>query len=441
MGGILGEKEASPWPHRVTVLVLLGAYLTLNVYHHGEVVSAAQRHFINSSLYMHGQSWGSKSFLVLVVVYVGLAAYILSLPGAWRSRTRQGRPQVGVFAATGMALLLLVFEATLLATAVGRLVPVEGSSSGGTTAMSLDNPLALIWGLRWGLGVAAFQLLRMWPVNSRVLDQEVEAYQGTMGKRDVKRMLRTTNAAKQGANAHRIGAGVAAGTLVGFLPELVFHFWPAARNSSLFGARAELIAYAVPVLGLLAGLLVSFLWKSVRSSEARRSASLILDVVMFWPRAAHPWGVPWAGRRAVSEVSERLSALTSAGEVVLWAHSQGTVIAVAALSALTPEQRAHVALITCGSPLRTLYSQHFPAYWNPSTTQALARDLGIWENYFRATDFVGRRVYFEDEHPRDHELPDPSIKDAANRMRKPLVHSYYWSEPTILDRVRELVTG
>lgn len=439
LGRILDEKEASAWPHIATVLALMGAYVAFTL-HAYNGVSSAQRE-ITDLLDMLDLSWDRASFTALVLMYVALSVVILVLPGAWRDRTKDGGAQIGVAATLGMAPLLLIFEATLLATTVGTFVPVGGASAGAPATMALDNPLALLGGFVGGLAVASFQLWRVWPVNSGQISEAVKGYEGSMGSAHTERVLRAVSAAKQGANAHRIGIGVALGTLAGFLVELGFHFLPAGQSSWVFTVRSELVAPLVALLTLMGGLFVSFLWKSLRSSKARRSASLILDIVMFWPKAVHPWGVPWAGRRAVSDVSDRLAILTETHEVVLWAHSQGTVIAVAALGTLTPKQRARIVLITCGSPLRTLYSQHFPGYWNQQTTTELASDLKAWENYFRETDFVGRRVSWKGEGPKDTLLDDPRKEDAANGLRAPLVHSAYWTDPTILEQIQLLVNG
>jgi hypothetical protein len=142
---------------------------------------------------------------------------------------------------------------------------------------------------------------------------------------------------------------------------------------------------------------------SYRNRAMRRRVGIVWDVATFWPRHAHPLAPPCYAERAVPELGQRIAYLTAgdprvddpvfkAKSVIVSAHSQGSVIAAAAL--LRQGQAvSRVALVTYGSPLDRLYGRYFPAYFNPDTMDALARRLDQrWVNLWRVTDPIGGPV-------------------------------------------------
>nr|WP_236046176.1 hypothetical protein [Streptacidiphilus fuscans] len=145
---------------------------------------------------------------------------------------------------------------------------------------------------------------------------------------------------------------------------------------------------------LVLGLLVLGL-KAYDSLTTRRSVGIIWDIGTFWPRAAHPLAPPCYAERAVPDIEARIRAWLKGDpgrRLVLSAHSQGTVLAAAALWQLDPETRSRVALLTYGSPLRRLYGRFFPAYMGPEKLARLERDVPRWDNLFRLTDPIGGPV-------------------------------------------------
>ncbi|WP_090764334.1 hypothetical protein [Nonomuraea maritima] len=107
--------------------------------------------------------------------------------------------------------------------------------------------------------------------------------------------------------------------------------------------------------------------------ERRKVIGVLWDVGTFWPRSYHPFAPPSYAERAVPELQRRIWWLhDNGGRVVLTAHSQGSVLAVAALA--QPPQRSsgdRVALVTYGSPVRKLYNWGFPAYFNEDLLRRL----------------------------------------------------------------------
>lgn len=216
-----------------------------------------------------------------------------------------------------------------------------------------------------------------------------------------------------------------------------------------WGAAAWLLS-ALPLI------VAATMRASLRSEAARRRVGILWDVLTFWPRRFHPLGVRPYSERAVVEFRERIrSHLDNDRPVLVSAHSQGSVLAFAALSSLGEKELQRVALVTYGSPLRTLYGQVFPAYFGPRRISRLSDALtdadGFrWVNFHRDTDPIGGPV-FEAGSSQDRELKDPAITptsadevgdDDVEPDRVAWVelagHSHYLQEPELKRCVREL---
>ncbi|MFD0328091.1 hypothetical protein ACFQZC_07325 [Streptacidiphilus monticola] len=122
--------------------------------------------------------------------------------------------------------------------------------------------------------------------------------------------------------------------------------------------------------------------------------------------------------------------------LVLSAHSQGTVLAAAAVWQLDPETRQRTALLTYGSPLRRLYGRFFPAYFGPEDLLRLRKDAPHWHNLFRVTDPIGGPVRVPAtgaKHAPDWPaLTDPLVwgRDEEHPLPVPIhAHSDYQADP------------
>ncbi|MEV4939678.1 hypothetical protein [Streptomyces zaomyceticus] len=193
------------------------------------------------------------------------------------------------------------------------------------------------------------------------------------------------------------------------------------------------------------GFLLFVTWgrRAYRDASARRTIGILWDVGTFWPRAAHPFAPPCYAERAVPDLTWRMSSWTrsTGGRLVISGHSQGSVLAAAAVWQLPPTTRGRVALLTYGSPLERLYGRWFPAYFGPEALRALNRTVHCWSNLYRATDPIGGpvRVPAEDGRPgvdgavlldpvaygrtRQHPLPEPILG-----------HSDYRADPAFARR-------
>jgi hypothetical protein len=225
-----------------------------------------------------------------------------------------------------------------------------------------------------------------------------------------------------------------------------------------------MLAVAGWLVVLLPAASWALLWRSFRDPDVRRTVGTLWDVLTFWPRWFHPFAPPPYTARAVPELATRLEErlLHPAGEerlggnrVVLSAHSQGSIIAVAAVLQLEA-RRAQVevrseggatidgiALVTHGSPLASLYSRFFPAFFDAQSLgemrQVLTGGSGVrWRNLYRLTDPIGRRLFEDDLVDREVGDPSSSMPKAGDPLPPPRGHSNYYLDPTYWEAIEEL---
>ena len=147
--------------------------------------------------------------------------------------------------------------------------------------------------------------------------------------------------------------------------------------------------------GIVGAGLVLLTVQAYRNPNLRRLVAVLWEIATFWPRANHPLTPPSYGGRTVYELLVRLQTLHAETNtrVVFAVHSQGTIIAAAALLHGNGEARERVALLTFGSPLRRLYARNFPAYFGPEAIRRLReRQPSAWINLWAHSDPIGGLV-------------------------------------------------
>ena len=174
----------------------------------------------------------------------------------------------------------------------------------------------------------------------------------------------------------------------------------------------------------LSGLLVSVGRGGVRAQSKRRGANVVWDVIAFWPHTTHPFAPPPYSQLCVLDFRDRiryhLNTLTppapttpssaersvpapqevpgptaphGGSNVVVTAHSQGSLIAIAALLWLTPSEQNRVGLVTHGSQLQVAFRGRFRAHVHLALLETvMAKYGGRWVNLYRETDHIAGPV-------------------------------------------------
>lgn len=165
--------------------------------------------------------------------------------------------------------------------------------------------------------------------------------------------------------------------------------------------RAEAINILLrPAVWLTVGfffLLAFVVRDNYRGGATRGALGGIWDIVTYWPRFYHPFAPPSYAVRAVPELAERVTQLTSEDEqrLVLSAHSQGVPTTLSVLGLITdPRLRNRIALITYGSPTGMLYARFFPDYFDSVQLAVMSGSIETeevvrWTNLYRLTDWTG----------------------------------------------------
>lgn len=199
--------------------------------------------------------------------------------------------------------------------------------------------------------------------------------------------------------------------------------------TEFFFDAGRLASYATTagtfLVGAFALWLVALGRSAYRDAGKRRTVGILWDLGTFWPRAAHPFAPPCYCERTVPEIVQRIEQLKAGGgRVVVSAHSQGTVIALAALLQLRGRSGG-VALLTYGSPLHRFYARAFPHFFGlPVLGYARQMLGGRWVNLYRRSDPIGGPVTCADaDVPATAKEPDRRLRDPA--FAKP-EHAFDW---------------
>ena len=209
----------------------------------------------------------------------------------------------------------------------------------------------------------------------------------------------------------------------------------------------------IVLAGLVLPALAAFLYSAWSDPTKRRTIGVLWDVGTFWPRSYHPLSPPCYTERAVPDLQRRMWWLhDNNGRVVLVAHSQGAVLATAAL--VQPDCRPagdNPALITFGSPVGKLYSWGFPAYFDAPLVKSLVPDgdgpADGWSNFYYPTDPIGgpatRGLAETVQKQVDHEFLDPADCYFIYGQAPPAAkgHSGYWADPRVWKQINALAAS
>jgi len=199
----------------------------------------------------------------------------------------------------------------------------------------------------------------------------------------------------------------------------------------------------IAIAGLALPAAMAFLVSAWSDPAKRRTIGILWDVGTFWPRSYHPLSPPCYTERAIPELQRRMWWLhDNGGRVMLTAHSQGTILAAAAL--VQPDCRPEddqPALITFGSPLCKLYSWGFPGYVDRTLLEKLEPGgigaLKGWRNFYYPTDPIGGSVApdLSGRDQVDQKFLDPADCYYVYGQAPPASqgHSGYWADSRVWD--------
>jgi hypothetical protein len=209
------------------------------------------------------------------------------------------------------------------------------------------------------------------------------------------------------------------------------------------GALGKTVILAATVV------LVLFMWllrAGWRSPQQRKRIGILWDVGTFWPRSYHPLAPPSYAERAVPDLQRRIWRLNDhKSPVLVAAHSQGTVLAAAALLQTGCRARSgKIGLATFGSPLCKMYGWAFPGYMNGTVLTRIAvpggkehADVKLWHNFSYPTDPIGGAIT-DAEQPVDAILTDRPLLDPELAWRiyddpppAPGGHTGYWTDDRV----------
>lgn len=204
-------------------------------------------------------------------------------------------------------------------------------------------------------------------------------------------------------------------------------------------------------VGMLPIVAVLALRAAAQKETWRRQIGRLWDVLMFWPRSIQPFAPPCYSERVIPQLRLHIDRLYRQGHrVVVGGHSQGSVIAAAAVAmGPLPDRQAEEQgidvnlrnkpdLVVYGSPISILYERSFPAYFAAEFYEGVLSRARGWHHFFARTD-VFAFPFWKDE-PADVNMACPvcglvvtaetAVEPSARFTDYVLTDPVFWDWPT-----------
>lgn len=185
------------------------------------------------------------------------------------------------------------------------------------------------------------------------------------------------------------------------------------------------------VIGWLAGISAVASFFIVRRANSLPALKNVLastaDVVGFWPITLQPLGARTYRRDAVQGITEALNVRPDQRRVLV-GHSQGSVLAAWAVAnhPAAFEKGTRPALVTCGTPLGSLYFKFFPQTFDKDLFDRIVTQSDGWANFWRSTDPIATPLTGPDEDPSAADRRNTEIRDPLEAGEHVYGHTDYW---------------
>ncbi|POH59671.1 hypothetical protein C3B59_17420 [Cryobacterium zongtaii] len=207
--------------------------------------------------------------------------------------------------------------------------------------------------------------------------------------------------------------------------------------------RIEMASGVAQLVGLLvtaiAVVTVAFITVSGGDGKLKQTLDIVADIAGFWPREWHPLAGASYRREVMNGLAGAIDARNHA-RVLLIGHSQGSVISFWYASHVS-RIPGRIDLVTCGSPILTIYAALFPRWFNTRQNTETLVELRSWTNVWRFTDPIASPIPPELDDSvrgiRNLEAPDPADK-SVKRTTRVRGHGNYWTDPVQTSIVAEL---
>jgi hypothetical protein len=417
-----GEGTAAPCligPDGTDCVVYQGDWVTIAAFGTVALAVVALLVLAVASLASRDTTWQEREATPLLGTGIALLAATVSLHVGWSSFLIAIQGVLGYL--DGWYFLPFMNRSGGTHPANGLLLPFDAGSSvpGETQAAYVYGPhlvaIVLIAPMVFALLLAAVYLAGKavggWIRRLRALPTPPAS--GRSGARRVHGLITATSGAKLTSILGVVLLSWAAWLVLvrGFLSD------PPSRDEP-----SGLIAFFIGMQHLL---LVAFLLL-VLVRSLRKPLAIVGDLVGFWNISAHPLAALPYRNVVVTAIKNEIA---GSGRVALVGHSQGSVLCFTALlerardaASTGPEHVSapandRVDLVTCGSPLASLYSRYFPRFFGADEFEMVNASACSWRNFWRDTDPIATPV---GARGGDEELTDPPEGRPLRR------HGDYW---------------
>lgn len=217
---------------------------------------------------------------------------------------------------------------------------------------------------------------------------------------------------------------------------------------ALTGMARGAFAMGVGIVADVVVYLNDYSWSSAgpAPAHARTPLERLFGLRAAAPTDAAPHGY-WLRRRIgdrLEQLMNRLIRHEKPVSIVVMSHSQGTVIAMDAISRHGGNWRGAtgapvtLSLVTMGSPYTHVYNSYFPLAFPPPAQRGDLRPLmqgGLldgWTNIFRTDDFVGTHI----DTTRQQGAPDAGTGWPVEQPVRPGGHTHYWTDRKVIPKLR-----